>query len=91
MLRKAAIALIVLVAGIIVNILVVTAIFMIPCVPATVDMKEEEEKEEEEEGPQPAFGNLTTCNEVRSPGFIILGVADVFAAVLIVSELAKQR
>jgi cytochrome b subunit of formate dehydrogenase len=78
---NAAKALIVLAMGIIVNFLVVTGIFMIPCILTPVDT-------EEEEAPQPAFGNLTTCDEVRSLGFIIL--VDVFAAVLIASELAKH-
>jgi hypothetical protein len=56
-------------------------LYDIPCIPTPVDT-------EEEEAPQPAFGNLTTCDEVRSSGFIIL--VDVFAAVLIASELEKH-
>ena len=77
-------ALIVLAIGIVVNILMVNAIFTITCTDAPVNA-------EDGEAPRPAFTDVAACDQVRPAGFILLGLADVFAAALIVSELAKRR
>ena len=88
--RRASIALIVIAIGIVLNTLIVMGILAAPCT-TPAPPAAEEGAEGQEAAQQPAFGDLTTCDSIRSSGFIILGLADAFAAALVGAELAKRR
>lgn len=81
--RKLSKALIALAIGIVVNALVITGIFEVPCIPAPPQTNTTATA-------APAFGSLSDCSQARTPGFIIVGLADTFAAVMVISELAKH-
>ena len=87
--RRSATALIVLAIGIVANFLVITGITGMPCTP-TAAPTEEEEEEESAAAASPLM-SLTTCEGARFGGFVLVALADVFAAVLIVPELARRK
>lgn len=68
------------------NALVVMGIFAVPCISAPPQTNTDQKSST----PSPAFGSLTDCSQARTGGFIILGLADTFAAIMVASELAKH-
>lgn len=85
--RKSSKALIALGIGIAVNALVAMGIFSVPC---TTAQPQTTDNNKTSSAPPPAFGSLTDCTQVRTAGFIIVGLADVFGVVMVASELAKR-
>ena len=86
--RRSATALIVLAIGIVANFLVITGITGMPCTPTAAPTEEEEEESAAVASP---LMSLTTCEGARFGGFVLVALADVFAAVLIVPELARRK
>ncbi len=86
--RRSATALIVLAIGIVANFLVITGIMGMPCMPTAAPTEEEEEESAATASP---LMSLTTCEGARFGGFVLVALADVFAAVLIVPELARRK
>ena len=83
--RKSSKALIALAIGIVVNALVIMGIFEVPCIPAPPQTNTTPPGTS-----APAFGSLSDCSQARTVGFIIVGLADTFAAIMVTSELAKH-
>ena len=72
--------------GIVVNAIVIIGIFAVPCITPPPSQTSNQTST----SPTPAFGSLTECSQIRTAGFIILGLADAFAVALVASELAKH-
>ena len=80
---------IILAIGIAANFLVVIGITAMPCTP-TIAPAEGEEKKSAAAAASPLM-NLTSCEGASFGGYVLIALANVFAAVLIVPELAKRR
>ena len=84
--RKLTKALIALGIGIVVNAIVIIGVFSVPCTTPVPSQNSNQNSTT----PTPAFASLTDCPQIRTAGFIVLGLADAFALALAVSELAKH-
>jgi hypothetical protein len=87
--RKSSKALVALGIGIAVNALVITGIFVVPCTTSTSSAPPKTGTNQPSTS-APAFGSLSDCSQARTAGFLIVGLADTFAAVMVASELAKH-
>jgi hypothetical protein len=84
--RRLTKALIAIGIGVLVNALVLMGIFAVPCASAPYQTNSDQKSSI----PAPAFGSLSDCSQARTGGFIILGLADAFAAIMVASELSKH-
>ena len=84
--RKSSKALIALAIGIVVNALVIMGIFEVPCTTSAPQQTNSTQPGTS----TPAFSSISDCPQARTAGFIIVGLADTFAAVMVTSELAKH-
>jgi len=63
-------------------------ILEVPCTTSTSDPQQTNRTQPGTSAP--AFGSLSDCSQARTAGLLIVGIADVFAAVMVTSELAKH-